>query len=309
MKAAATEATSAWRAWTISLRLQTLPLACCGILLGSALAVASGATPDRAVFALALITAVLLQLLANLANDYGDFSKSADTSARLGPQRGMQMGMISLAQMRRALWFTATLCLLAGGALLTIACRSTTDMLVFLGLGKVSIIAALTYTLGRHAYGYLGLGDLSVLVFFGLVAVGGSYYLQTGRIDPHVTVPAIGCGLLSVLVLNVNNMRDMDEDRKHGKITLAIRLGARRARYYHLLVLLAGLGALAWTAWHSGQGRLAPWGFLLMAPLAVSHASTMLHYAKAEELRAQLPVSVSLNILSIGLLALDLIFR
>ena len=299
---------SIWKAWIISLRLQTLPLSCCGILLGTTLATTVGVILDYTVFALTLITAISLQLLANLANDYGDFSKNTDNDTRLGPRRGMQLGLISPAQMRLALWLTGVFCLASGSVLLMVACNSGQEVMVFLVLGAVSVAASLAYTLGRYAYGYYGLGDLSVLLFFGFVAVGGSYYLQVGRLDADIVIPAIGTGLLSVAVLNVNNMRDINEDGQHGKITFVVWMGLRCARYYHLSIILAGLVALAWTAWHFSHGELALWIFALSLPLFAPHILTVLRSHCPQMLRAQLPVVVRLNVLAVSALALGLIF-
>jgi 1,4-dihydroxy-2-naphthoate octaprenyltransferase len=293
-------------AWIGALRLRTLPLACCGVVTGSALAVASGTAWRGDVFWATLITAVLLQLLANLANDYGDFTKSADTPDRIGPKRGMQLGLISQAEMRKAIWLTALLTVLAGSIMLTIACHSLADGLIFLGLGVVSMVAALTYTVGRHAYGYYGLGDLSVLIFFGWVAVCGSFYLQTHQFDWQTLVPATACGLLSVIVLNVNNMRDLHEDRQNGKITLAVRLGARWARYYHLALLAASFAFLVWSARLLGYQRPWVWLFLMALPFFYKNAAAALRYREPEQFRSQLSVAIKISIVALGGLTLGL---
>jgi 1,4-dihydroxy-2-naphthoate octaprenyltransferase len=295
-------------AWILSLRLRTLPLACCGIVTGSALARASGATWQASVFWLALLTALLLQLLANLANDYGDVTKASDTPTRLGPRRGMQLGLISVAEMKRALWLTALLTLGAGSALIALACASTADLLLFLALGALSIIAALTYTLGRHAYGYHGLGDLSVLVFFGWVAVLGSYYLQARAFDPRILVPASACGLLCVLVLNVNNLRDLDDDRRHGKMTLAVRLGFRRACHYHLLLLAASFALITASASHWHDSHPWTWLFLLALPLFYQGAQAARHNREPVEFRAQLAVALKTGVVALGGFVAGLIF-
>ncbi|MDR1350596.1 MAG: 1,4-dihydroxy-2-naphthoate octaprenyltransferase [Zoogloeaceae bacterium] len=294
--------------WVASLRLQTLPLACCGIVTGNALAWSSGLAWRGAVFWAALATASLLQILANLANDYGDFSKSADTPRRLGARRGMQLGLITPEEMRRALWLTVALCLCCGGVLLYLACKTPDVLLVFVGLGAVSIFAALTYTLGRYAYGYHGLGDVSVLVFFGWVAVGGSFYLQTQTFHAAVLLPATACGLLSVLVLNINNIRDLHEDRLSGKITLAVRLGAVWARRYHLVLLTTSLLFLTASAWQWGQqqGRFWVWLFLFALPLFYKNALTVLRNREAQSLHSQLGVAIQIGIVALGGFALGL---
>jgi 1,4-dihydroxy-2-naphthoate octaprenyltransferase len=287
-------------AWILSFRPRTLPLACCGIVTGSALAMASGAVWRGGVFWAALTTALLLQLLANLANDYGDVSKDSDTPERIGPTRGMQLGLISAAEMKWALWFSALMTMVSGIILITLACESLADVMGFIILGAFSIAAALTYTIGRHAYGYHGLGDLSVLIFFGWVAVLGSYYLQTHAFNPLVLIPATACGLLCVLVLNVNNLRDIDEDRRHGKMTLAVRLGFHKARYYHLLLLTASFALLLCSAWLWSGERPWVWLFLLALPLFYQGANAALHYRKPDEFCTQLPVAVKTGIIALG---------
>ncbi|MDR3352427.1 MAG: 1,4-dihydroxy-2-naphthoate octaprenyltransferase [Zoogloeaceae bacterium] len=287
-------------AWIVSLRLRTLPLACCGIVTGNALAVSLGAVWRGAVFWLTLATAILLQLLANLANDYGDFTKSADTSQRLGPKRGMQLGLITPEAMRKAIGVTALLAMFSGIILMAFACASLADFLVFLGLGLVSLVAALTYTVGRHAYGYHGLGDLAVLVFFGWVAVCGSFYLQTRAFAWQTLAPATACGLLCVIVLNVNNMRDLREDRLHGKITLAVRLGERGARWYHLALLAAGFAFLVWSACLLDEQRPWVWLFLLALPFFCKNALAALRYREPEQFRAQLGIAIQISIVALG---------
>ncbi|MDR1967542.1 MAG: 1,4-dihydroxy-2-naphthoate octaprenyltransferase, partial [Burkholderiaceae bacterium] len=191
------------RGWLHSLRARTLPLACAAIASGSALAAWQRAfSPGVAL--LALVTATLLQILSNLANDYGDVSKGTDTPRRIGPLRGLHTGALTLAQMRRALWLCGGLAALCGCSLIAIAARTPGAMAVFAVLGLLSIAAALGYTLGRHAYGYLGLGDAAVLVFFGWVGVAGSCALQTGALDAAVLWPATASGLLAAMVLNIN---------------------------------------------------------------------------------------------------------
>ena len=288
-------------AWIASLRLKTLSLACCGIILGGSLAAVAGEGAWRfSVWVTALITAVSLQLLANLANDYGDSLKASDSPERVGPKRGMQMGLILPAQMRWALALMIALAVLSGLTLLTLACHSFTDILFFLGLGALSILAAITYTVGRHAYGYHSLGDVSVLVFFGWVSVMGSFYLMTGHFDARVFIPATACGLLSVLVLNVNNLRDLEEDRRHNKITLAVRLGARGARFYHVTLLLAIVACLLLGAWHWMPERPWVWLWALALPLFYQNLRATLRFREAAEFQSQLAVAVKINILALG---------
>jgi len=293
------------RAWQQSLRLHTLPLAFVAIFVGSALA----QWQDAFVASIALLTALtatLLQILSNLANDYGDVLKGADTFGRIGPRRGMHTGLISPAQMRRALWICSGLCVLSGSALIALACRDWATAAGFLMLGLLAIIAALTYTLGRHAYGYLGLGDLSVLMFFGWVGVIGSYWLQTGLWNPAVLLPATASGLFAAAVLNINNMRDIETDPRAGKKTLAVRLGPRRARRYHAALLASAWACLAaFAALHSPAWSV--WLFVLMTPALIRHARQVMREPRAEAMRPMLARTVKAVMLTQLLFALGVV--
>ncbi|WP_241719044.1 1,4-dihydroxy-2-naphthoate polyprenyltransferase, partial [Cronobacter sakazakii] len=235
-----THAVNRTQAWLESLRPRTLPLAFSAILVGSALASWQGYF-DPVITLLALLTAGLLQILSNLANDYGDAVKGSDQPDRLGPLRGMQKGAITAPQMKRAIQLTVALICVSGLALVYVACRSMADVLGFLALGALSILAAITYTVGTRPYGYMGLGDVSVLIFFGWLSVLGSWYLQAHTLIAPVWLPATACGLLAAAVLNINNLRDIDSDRRNGKNTLAVRLGPVVARRYHVGLLAGAL--------------------------------------------------------------------
>jgi len=293
------------QAWLESLRPRTLPLACASIITGSALAWWQGSF-NLTTALLALLTTVLLQILSNLANDYGDAIKGSDTPDRIGPLRGMQKGAITQRQMKMAMTITVALSMLSGILLLTEACRTLNDMLGFLALGALAIVAAIAYTVGRKPYGYLGLGDLSVLIFFGWLGVTGSWYLQTHLWDLLPLLPATGCGLLATAVLNANNMRDIDNDRLNGKFTLAVRLGARRARYYHVLLLCAAMGCFAlFTLLHN----LHPFGalFLLAMPLLWQQGRYVLQHDDAVSMRPLLVKTVKTALLINILFAAGLI--
>ncbi|WP_157865618.1 1,4-dihydroxy-2-naphthoate polyprenyltransferase [[Enterobacter] lignolyticus] len=262
------------QAWLESLRPKTLPLAFAAIVVGTALAWWQGHF-DPLVALLALITAGLLQILSNLANDYGDAVKGSDKPDRIGPLRGMQKGAITQAQMKRALVVTVALICLSGLSLLAASWQNVGDFIGFLVLGGLSIIAAITYTVGTRPYGYIGLGDISVLIFFGWLSVMGSWYLQAHNIVPAMFLPATACGLLATAVLNINNLRDINSDRENGKNTLAVRLGPVNARRYHACLLMGSLLCLALfnlLTLHSLWG----WLFLLAAPLLVKQARFVL---------------------------------
>lgn len=269
-----TQTLSRTQAWLESLRPKTLPLAFAAIIVGTALAWWQGFF-DPLVAALSLLTAGLLQILSNLANDYGDAVKGSDKPDRIGPLRGMQKGAINLAQMKRALIIVIVLSCLSGLWLVTAATQTMADFVGFLVLGGLSIIAAITYTIGKRPYGYQGLGDLSVLIFFGWLSVIGSWYLQAHTLVPSVILPATACGLLATAVLNINNLRDIDSDRANGKNTLVVRLGPVNARRYHACLLAGALLCLALFnlfSLHSVWG----WLFVLAAPLLIKQARFVL---------------------------------
>ena len=225
-------------AWVIAARLRTLPLSISGVVIGSFLALSKHAFNWK-IAALALFTTLFLQILSNLANDYGDSKNGKDTKERQGPSRMVQNGTISFVEMKRMIFIFSFLSLVTGIALLKIAQINFTSVsfIVLLSLGILAIIAALTYTIGKNPYGYSGWGDVSVFLFFGLFAVAGSFYLYTGAINFSMFFPAISIGAFSVGVLNINNLRDYSDDIRTGKITMVVKLGISKAKVYHICLL------------------------------------------------------------------------
>lgn len=294
------------QAWISSLRLRTLPLSCCGIMTGTALVVAARQPVNLPIFIFSLLTALLLQVVSNLANDYGDMKKGSDTELRIGPKRGMQYGFIDFIQMRWAIVLVGILSTLSGLVLIMLACRSMADVIAFIILGLVSLIAAITYTVGKHAYGYYGLGDLSVLTFFGYAGVMGSFYLQTHQVSLYSFLPATACGFLGMLVLNVNNMRDIEEDARNGKSTLAVRLGNKKVRYYHLILLAGTLLSLAIFAFLYTANNVYSWLFLLALPLFYLNGHAVYSYKEPIQLQKQLAVAVKMNVLTLALFTIGL---
>ena len=258
---------SAYSVWLSAARPRTLPLAVASIGMGAFLA-ASHQLVNWPVVILALITALLLQILSNLANDYGDARHGADHAGREGPKRAVQSGQISPRAMRMAIVITALISALIGLALLWVAFGADALVLivVFVLIGTGAIVAAVTYTAGWRPYGYAGLGDLAVFIFFGLVGVLGTYFLQTLQLQWPLLLPATSCGLLIVGVLNVNNIRDLESDRQAGKITIPVRLGSKRARIYHWLLLIGAVLAATVYVIITFQG-VAGFLYLLSVPL------------------------------------------
>ncbi len=220
------------------MRPRTLPLAIACIVMGSALAAAVGSF-SWLVLILAVITAVFLQILSNLANDYGDSQHGADHVQRAGPQRAVQSGAISSTAMKRAILVFALLSMLSGLALLWVAFGGGAALffVMFILLGAAAIAAAIAYTAGSKPYGYAGLGDLFVFFFFGWVGVLGAYFLHTLQVEWLILLPASSCGFLAVAVLNVNNIRDIESDRLAGKQSIPVRIGPQKARMYHWVLL------------------------------------------------------------------------
>lgn len=253
------------QAWIRAARPRTLPLAIACIALGGFMAAVDGVF-RWPVTALAIVTAVFLQILSNLANDYGDSVHGADSAQRVGPQRAVQSGLISPQAMKGAMGVAALLAAVSGLALLWVAFGDNALglLVVFLLLGAGAIAAAVLYTNGIRPYGYAGLGDLFVLIFFGWVGVMGTYFLQAQTFHWAVMLPATSCGLLAVGVLNVNNIRDIASDRQAGKLSLPVRLGLDRARLYHWALL--GGAVMAALIYVLATYR-SPWQFLFVVSL------------------------------------------
>lgn len=272
--------------WIKALRPRTLPLALSCVLAGSGPAAADGRLRVP-VLALAALTALLLQALANLANDYGDFVNGKDGPDRIGPARMVLSGEISPGAMRAAIAAAAGLCAVSGLALILAAGGGAPAMAAFVLLGLAAIAAAVTYTVGSDPYGYRGWGDLLVFVFFGLVGVEGTYFLNTLSLRWDVLLPASSVGLLSAGVLNVNNMRDLEADSLAGKRTVAVKLGRGKAAYYHLLLLSAAAAAAAVYALLSPLARWR-WLFLVSLPPLFSDALAVLRCRQPRELYPEL---------------------
>lgn len=233
------------KAWISAMRLRTLPLSFSVILMGSALAVETNRfsyTREFSwwIFGLTLFTTLLLQILSNLANDYGDALKGADNEGRIGPERAIQSGAISHKAMFNAIVLNAFLALISGIALLLVAFKGELNWLfiTFVIIGIASIGAAIKYTVGKGAYGYSGLGDLFVFIFFGLVGVLGTLFLHAHEFRWLDVLAAANMGLYSVAVLNLNNMRDRENDKTVGKNTLAVKLGFRFSKIYHYSIFI-----------------------------------------------------------------------
>ncbi|ATA89079.1 1,4-dihydroxy-2-naphthoate octaprenyltransferase [Capnocytophaga stomatis] len=237
------------RTYIKAARLRTLPLSVSGIIMGSALAFRAGYFRWE-VFLLALLTTILFQVLSNFANDYGDGVKGTDNENRVGPERALQSGKVTRKQMKFVVVVTALFSVLLAIALIYVSFGEENLLytLIFFLLGVLCVVAAIKYTVGKSAYGYRGLGDVFVFIFFGLVSVLGSYFLYVHQLNWKIFLPATAVGLLSVAVLNLNNMRDYENDKAVGKNTLVVKMGIDLAKYYHYyLVVLAMLCMMAFS--------------------------------------------------------------
>lgn len=234
--------------WISAARPRTLPLSIAGIIVAGALAIEAGFF-SISIFILALVTTLGLQVLSNFANDYGDGVKGTDNHERVGPLRAMQSGVLSASELKKGIAITSIVTLLIACILIYVSFQNQNiwHSTLFLILGIAAIIAAITYTVGRYAYGYRALGDVFVFIFFGLLSVLGGYFLFAKNLNGFIFLPAIVVGLLSTAVLNLNNMRDRLSDAKANKNTLAVILGEKKIKNYHYsLIIISFISALSY---------------------------------------------------------------
>ena len=268
-------------------RPRTFPLAIASILCGNGLALSQLALSSSinghniVVFVLTLWVALALQILSNLANDYGDGIKGTDNfRAASSPERMTAQGLLQPNQFKRLIFGWALITFVSGVALIAIGFDNLRDFLVFLAFGVLAIMAAMAYTMGKRPYGYRAMGEAAVLIFFGWLAVLGSVYLQTGQFWLSHLLPATGCGGLAACVLFVNNMRDIYSDKQAGKITLAVLLGANRMRSgYVLLMALSLLCYLLYGVVYNPYSLI----WLLALPLIAKHLRVLFSAQVMEE--------------------------
>jgi 1,4-dihydroxy-2-naphthoate polyprenyltransferase len=239
-------------AWLHAVRLRTLPLALASIFAGSFIAAWQNSFRWE-ILVLASLTTVFLQILSNLSNDYGDSVHGADSIDRQGPVRAVQSGLITLPEMKKAMYLFGALSLISGLSLLYLAVQDLQIFLLFLSLGLAAIWASITYTSGKNPYGYAGLGDLSVFIFFGLLGVLGTYFLHTYSSNNLAVLIAVALGFFSTAVLNINNIRDIDSDKLAGKKSIPVRIGRSNAVKYNWSLIILGNLALLWFVIHSNE--------------------------------------------------------
>jgi 1,4-dihydroxy-2-naphthoate octaprenyltransferase len=296
-------------AWISAARLRTLPLSISGILVGTCLALPSDQFEVR-IFWLAIATTLGLQILSNFANDYGDGVKGTDNDERIGPVRALQSGAISDKEMKKGIILTAIITAILALSLIYTSFGKENFLLslLFVGLGGSAIIAAIKYTVGDSAYGYKGLGDIFVFLFFGIVSVLGSNFLMTKQLDVWIFLPAISIGLLSSAVLNLNNMRDELNDRNSKKMTLVVKGGKKFAKLYHFsLILVAFICMVIFLNLDAYSGYnwiLLP--LLAFIPLAI-HLRKIYHYTDPKTLDPELK-KVALSTFALGFILFWIVF-
>ena len=276
------------KVWLQAMRLRTLPLSLSCVALGSFLAVFNQQW-NPLVLVLSLVTTLFLQILSNLANDYGDSANGADNAERIGPERAVQSGSISPSAMRKAIAFVAFLALSSGTWLIVEGTKglSLSMGVVFFVLGLGAIVAAIKYTAGKNPYGYRGFGDLFVFLFFGWVGVMGTYFLHAHSLRWELLLPASSIGLLSVGVLNLNNMRDRESDKRAGKITLPVRLGTQNAKIYHVAIIVSAIVlSLAFVVAHYRSPLQLI--FLITLPLLALNIKAVMGNKRPQDLDPQL---------------------
>ncbi len=260
------------------------------------------------VFGLCLLTTLLLQILSNLANDYGDSQKGADNEGRIGPMRAVQSGMLSPREMLVGIMVAVLLCLITGSVLVK---EATKDMqlsygIFFFLLGLAAIAAAIKYTVGKGAYGYHGLGDVFVFLFFGLVGVCGTYFLLAHSFNLWLLLPASAIGMLSAGVLNLNNMRDAENDARAGKNSLVVKIGVVKAKQYHRVLIIGALLLLCIFVVIKGTSTIQLL-FIITFPLFRRHLNTVAKTENPADFDPQLKVLALSTFLTAVLFAVGMV--
>lgn len=289
------------QAWIEAIRPRTLPLSLAGIIFGSSIAFKAGFI-DWTIFSFSILTTLLFQILSNLANDYGDGVKGTDNHERIGPTRALQSGIISQKEMKTAVIITTFLSIISAIILIYFGTREMPVTIVwgYVALAVFCVLAAITYTVGKKAYGYHGLGDIMVFIFFGFVSVLGVYSLYTKTFDWNNLLPAATIGLLSTAVLNLNNMRDYASDKKAGKNTLVVKMGVDYAKMYHTLLILAALVTLFLFLIKSGNAI----GFISFLP----SISLFLHMMKVARVRTTKEFDPELKVVALSTFAIAVLY-
>ena len=299
------------KAWLHAARLRTLPLSVSGIIVGTGLAALLGAF-DGLIFSLALLTTIGFQVLSNFANDLGDSQKGTDNAQRVGPARAIQSGQLTAAQMKKGMWLVGILSLLSALYLIYVSIGNLNReaILFYVVLAILCIVAAITYTVGKNAYGYRGLGDVMVFLFFGLVSVIGVFGLYGESFEWLVLFPAISIGAWSTAVLNLNNLRDIQNDAQMQKRTMVVQLGYNKGKMYHVFLVATGLATWFFTIYLLAVSAYNYYLFIALLPSLglVLHLKTVLETQVPAELDPELKKVALLTFFSALLFAILLNF-
>jgi 1,4-dihydroxy-2-naphthoate octaprenyltransferase len=299
------------KAWLHAARLRTLPLSVSGIIVGTGLAALLGAF-DGLIFSLALLTTIGFQVLSNFANDLGDSQKGTDNAQRVGPARAIQSGQLTAAQMKKGMWLVGILSLLSALYLIYVSIGNLNReaILFYVVLAILCIVAAITYTVGKNAYGYRGLGDVMVFLFFGLVSVIGVFGLYGESFEWLVLFPAISIGAWSTAVLNLNNLRDIQNDAQMQKRTMVVQLGYNKGKMYHVFLVATGLATWFFTVYLLAVSAYNYYLFIALLPSLglVVHLKTVLETQVPAELDPELKKVALLTFFSALLFAILLNF-
>jgi 1,4-dihydroxy-2-naphthoate octaprenyltransferase len=288
--------------WIQAARLRTLPLSLSGIILGGFLAEKNGSF-NGLIFLFSVLTTIGFQVLSNFANDYGDGVKGTDNENRVGPKRALQSGAISPKQMLNGIYLTVALTLLVALVLIYVSfgVENFGYSVVFFFLGIASIAAAIKYTMGTNAYGYSGLGDLFVFLFFGLLSVVGSLFLYTKNVESTTFLPAFTIGFLSAAVLNLNNMRDRASDMLSNKNTLVVKMGAYKAKQYHYsLLILAFVCSLVFTI----SDYTSPFQFLFL----IAFVPIAIHFVRVAKNKDVVKLDPELKVVALSTFLFSVLF-
>jgi 1,4-dihydroxy-2-naphthoate octaprenyltransferase len=285
------------KAWLHAARLRTLPLSVSGIIVGTGLAALLGAF-DGLILGLALLTTIGFQVLSNFANDLGDSQKGTDNAQRVGPARAIQSGQLSASQMKNGMWVVGLLSLASALLLIKVSILnlSTTAVYTYVILAVLCIAAAITYTVGKNAYGYRGLGDIMVFLFFGLVSVIGVFGLYGEDFEWLVLFPAISIGAWSTAVLNLNNLRDVQNDAQMHKQTMVVKIGYEKGKLYHVFLVASGMATWFFTVYLLA---ISTYNYLLFVALVPS-LGMVLHLKKV--LETQVPAELDPELKKVALL-------
>ncbi|MCL6273563.1 1,4-dihydroxy-2-naphthoate polyprenyltransferase [Muricauda sp. 2012CJ35-5] len=290
------------KAWIQAARLRTLPLSLSGIIVGTALASFHGYF-NSTIFILALLTTIAFQITSNFANDYGDGVKGTDNEDRIGPARALQSGTISRKDLKTGIIIAVALSLILALALIYVAfgIENLKYILLFSILGIFSIWAAIKYTMGSNPYGYKGLGDVFVFFFFGLLGVLGSLFLYTKFLNWESILPAGAIGLMCVGVLNLNNLRDIVSDKKHGKNTLVVKMGFENGKRYHFFLIIVSFLSFLVFSWLKIDGPFN-WFYLL------AFVPVFIHLIKVMRTKEPIMLDSELKKLALSTFLLSLLF-